>query len=95
MLLEKPIKTNDIVSLKLISGEELIGSYQGEDDTHYSVDKPVCLVPVEKGMSFAPFMMTSQAKRFKVNRNTVVALSPTAEELAKNYTQQTTDIQLV
>lgn len=94
MLLEKPIAKNDVVSLKLNSGEELIGSYQDENETQYTIDKPVCLVPVEQGISFAPFMMTTESTKFSINKNSVVSMARTAEQLAKNYTEQTTSIKL-
>ncbi len=95
MLIETPIKKNDVVSMKMASGEEVVGSYQDENETSYTIDKPVCLVPTQEGVGFAPFMMTTQATSFTMNKSSVVSIAKTAEELAKNYTSTTTDIQLV
>jgi hypothetical protein len=39
--------------------------------------------------------MTSQTATISINKSTVVAYTPTDEEIAKSYQENTTDIKLV
>ena len=94
MLLEKPIKENDIVSIKLVTGEELIATYSEVTDDYLVVKKPATIAANQQGMGIIPWMMTARPEKLQLNRNTVIAMGPTDESIAKSYTEATTDIQL-
>jgi hypothetical protein len=97
MLIDKPIVKNDVVTIKLLSGEELLASFQEEKDGNYIVDKPVHLVQSaqadgQMGVQFLPYVMTSAGTSFGINKALVVTICPTAEPAAKMYLEQTTNI---
>jgi hypothetical protein len=94
MLIEKPLKENDIVSLKLITGEEVIANYIETTDEQVVVSKPATIAANQQGMGIIPYMMTAKPDKLRLNRNTVVACALTDEGIAKSYTEATTDIQL-
>lgn len=94
MLLQKPISKNDTVTVKLITGEEMIACFEAESDGVITVSKPVSLGQGPQGVGFMPWMMSARAERVELNKNTVLAMAPTDEEVAKQYTQSTTNIQL-
>lgn len=83
---------NEIVSVKLSSGEEVIAKLMVLHSEYAVLHKPVCLVPAEQGLSFAPFMMTTADDVFEVSTNLIVAIAKTISELEKNYIQTTTGI---
>lgn len=95
MLIQKPLAKNDVVTCKLLTGEELIATYESETDTVLTVHKPATLAQGPQGMGIIPWMMSAKADKIELNKNTVIATAPTDEEIAKAYTQATTDIQLV
>lgn len=96
MLVKTPLKANDTVSLKLLSGEEIIATYQEEKSGKILVQKPVQITPVGEGqMQFMPFMITTSEEEFEFNADLVVTLARTAEGLAKEYTKATSNIQIV
>jgi len=96
MLLKKPLAVNDIATFKLSNGEEIIASVQEITDTGFVVKKPVSLVPgPQGGMGFAPWVMTAEVDSFTLNNTSILASAPTQAEIAKTYTEATTDIQLV
>lgn len=95
MLMPKPISKGAIISIKLTSGEEVLARYDTENDTELCIDKPATIAQGPKGMGIIPWMMTSQTASVKLNKNTVVAFTITDEEIAKAYTENTTDIKLV
>jgi len=96
MLLEKPIKQGNTISIKLTSGEEILGSFVDSNDTELVIEKPATISATPDGkMGIIPWMMTSRSTKISLNKNTVVAFAQTEDEIGKAYTQSTTDIKLV
>ncbi len=97
MFLEKSKFTDgDTVSLKLISGDEIIGKYVKEDITSITLNKPVMLAMTQKGPAMAPIMMTvSPENEYAINKSAVLFQGSTVKEIAEQYIFQTTGIQPV
>lgn len=95
MLLEKPIKKGSIITVKLNSGEELVARFETEDDDYLNISKVRTVAHGQQGLGIIPWMMTSQTATISINKSTVVAYTPTDEEIAKSYQENTTDIKLV
>ena len=95
MLIQKPLDQGDIVSIKLLTGEEVLGRYVSESDTEILVKKPCTLAMGNQGMGIVPWMMTTQPETTKLNKHTVIAYAPTDSEIAKAYTEATSSIKLV
>ena len=97
MLIEKPLKNGDTVTVKLTSGEELLATYKGfNDEKNLVVEKPATISATPDGkMGIIPWMMTSTKEEVILNSNTVVTFAPTVDEIAKSYKQSVTNIKLV
>ena len=95
MLLERPIKKGSIITVKLNSGEELVARFETEDDNFLNISKVRTVAHGQQGLGIIPWMMTSQPATISINKSTVVAYTPTDEEIAKSYQENTTDIKLV
>jgi hypothetical protein len=91
-------KDGDVVTLKMSSGEELIGCYSGEESDAYIIDRPVCLNVGPKGTpALVPYLMTvspDKARNLKINKSLVVTVATTDKELADQYTSALSGIQL-
>jgi len=95
MLLELPYKVGDTVSIKLSSGEELIAKLTDETADKIVLEKPLTLVAQQQGIGLAPFMFTvSPDAKLNINMKNVICMNKTIEEMAKQYTSQTTGIAL-
>ena len=95
MLLEKPIADGDCITIKLTSGEEVLGAFSTETENGLVVDKPATISATPEGkMGIIPWMMTSRATKVTLNKTTVVAYARTEDEISKSYTQSTTSIKL-
>ena len=93
MLIETPYKIGDTVSFKLSSGEEIIARLEEEDDTYYTLKKPMVLIAQAEGLGLAPFMFSVSAdSKFKMRTSSVSCVSKTQEEIGKQYTAQTSGI---
>ena len=54
------IKDGDLVTLKLTSGEEVIGKFTGKADTYFSIDKALVLMQGPQGLAFGTFFSTAR-----------------------------------
>jgi len=97
MLLSKPkFEAGDVISLKLTTGEEVIGKFVSEDISELVLSKPVMLAMGQKGPAMAPIMMTVDPdKDYAINKNVIVLKELTDKNIADQYTFQTTGIQPV
>lgn len=96
MLIETPYKEGDIVSFKLTSGEEIISRLDKEDDKSYTLHKPMVMIVQQQGMGLAPFMFSvSPDSKFHLQAHSIACVAKTEKEIASQYTQQTTGIQVV
>ena len=95
MIIDKGISNGDVVTIKLNSGEELIASFIEENDKYVKVSKPRVLAQTKSGVGIAPYLFTVDPdKDIKIYKPFVV-MEPTLTEYAKQYTENTTSIQLI
>lgn len=97
MLLEKTrFDENDVVTIKLVSGEEVIGKFIKEDDKVVTLEKPLMLAMNQKGIGMAPVLMTvNPDSKLNFSKLAIAILAHSDDEIAKQYTYQTTGIQPV
>jgi len=94
MLIQKPIAENDVITLKLITGEEVMATLVNNDGDTVTVKRPSTIASNGQGMGIIPWMMTSRAEKVDINKSAVIAMSLTEEEIAKAYTETTSNIKL-
>jgi hypothetical protein len=91
-------KDGDVVTLKMSSGEELIGTYKDDDNVSYTIDRPVTLsVGPKGGPALTPYLMTvtpAATRNLKINKALVVCMANTDKELADQYSSAMSGIQV-
>ncbi len=93
MLVEIAFKKGDTISLKLASGEEIVGKFNSGGAGSYELIKPMVLIANEKGLGLAPFMFSvSPEGKFIFNGDSVTCVGKTDGEIAKQYIATTTGI---
>lgn len=93
MLIEAPYKVGDTVSVKLSSGEEIIGRLDAEDSNTITLNKPMAIMATQQGIGLAPFMFSvSQDTKLKFNNNQILVMVKTMQDISNQYTQSTTGI---
>lgn len=96
MIIETPYKDGDTISLKLGSGEEIVARLEKEDTKYLTVRKPMVLIAQQDGLGLAPFMFSvSPDGKFNINVTSVSCVAKTEEQIAKQYTSQTSGIAMV
>ena len=94
MLIEKSIKLNDVITIKLTTGEELIARYQGEESSSLNITKPIVLAAGAQGIGMVPWLMSGLPDTISINKDIVITHCSTQKEIADQYIQATTDIKL-
>jgi len=93
MLIDKGVSTGEVVSLKLISGEELIAKLAEETATGYKVSKPLVLSMNQQGIGMIPFMFTvNPEKEINISKTSVIAVANCDKQFADQYISGTTGI---
>lgn len=100
MLIDKGYNKNDVVTIKLLTGEEIVGYYDGRDnDGEVLLRKPVTPVPTQQGqIALAPFLMTSdymdKGEPLAIRGSATVTMTKTAKAFADAYTQQVSGLDM-
>lgn len=92
MLINKPFEKNEIITMKLVTGEEVIASVEQATDSSIHVYRPMAIGHNEQGMGLMPW--TYSAETIEIHRASIVGSARTEPDVAKAYTSSTTNIQL-
>ena len=100
MLIEKPLNTGDIISIKLGNGDEIIAKLVEQDRDSVKVTKPLLMLVSQDpatgrpGISMAPFWMlgADAASKFDIARTHILCMIKSNEEATKGYLAQTTGL---
>lgn len=96
MLIETPAKLNDVVSVKMVGGDEVVGRLLDEHtDSYIELNKPLLVMMAQQGFGLMPYILTAGPEaKVKLNRDHVITVVKTFEPVAKEYIKQTTGIQI-
>lgn len=94
MMIKKPFKAGDVVSIKMITGEELIAKLVEVTDQGYRVSKPLVLSITQNGPAMTPFLLTAELEdHIDFAKNVVIAVVATEKATAGQYIKGTTGIE--
>ena len=93
MLVELNYKKGDIISIKLVTGEEVVAKFEEETDTVITVDKPMTLQLGPQGMGISQFMLTMDMdSKVTISKQNCLVIVPTRKEMSDQYIQGTTGL---
>jgi hypothetical protein len=96
MLIDKGVAVGEVITLKLTSGEELVGKLVEETGAHYKLNRPMVIGMGAKGPGLMPYLFTVHPdKDIKILKGTVVVAEATDAEFAKQFLESTSGIKLV
>lgn len=95
MIIETPYKSQDVITLKTIGGEEVIGRFVKEDANKLTLKKPMSLMMGQQGVGLGPFAITvNPDSEIALNKSAILFVHKTDGEMAKQYMSSTTGIQM-
>lgn len=89
------IKANEIYSVKLNSGEEMITRVKEVTDTHLVVSEPVSVAPGPQGMGLVPSLFTASPDgEFMLNRNSIAVICETEYNIKAKYSEAVSGVKV-
>lgn len=89
----KNFELNEIFSIKLNSGEEIVAKIVAEDDQYVTITDPVSVAPNQQGIGLIPSMFTAERdKSVRLNTNSIAMYCVTADQVRIKYIEATTGI---
>jgi hypothetical protein len=96
MLIDKGVTVGEVITLKLTSGEEIVGKLTEETAAHYKLSRPMVIGMGAQGPGLMPYLFTVHPdKEIKLAKGTVTVAESTDETFAKQFLESTTGIKLV
>lgn len=94
MLIEKPITEGDVVSLKLLNGDEIIARFDGETATEIKINRPLAITAGAQGLGMIPWVFLADKETYTIQKSHVFVMVPSKKDAANQYMQGTTGIAL-
>lgn len=96
MLHEISYEQHDIVSFKILNGDELVGRLSFEDNKSYHISQPMSVMPSQKGIGLMQSMFSVDPKsEFTLSKSHVMLHCKTSDQIADHYRELTTGIKTV
>jgi hypothetical protein len=96
MLVKPKYTAGDIVSFKLVNGDEILARVGGTTDQGWTISKPLNLVPGNQGIGLVQAMMAMDIDNtVELASSAVMMHTPVVKELADHYILTTTGIEPV
>jgi hypothetical protein len=92
-MLKEPIKKDDVVALKLVSGEEVIAKVVTNDDSILTVNKPLTLIHTPKGIAMSQYiLMQDMTVPVQIAKEKVIVMTKANSIASGQYTQTLSSI---
>jgi hypothetical protein len=92
-MLSRIYKNNEIVTIKLGSGEEIITKVVDDNGDAMTISKPIVLVVTPKGAAMTQFLMMQDMNQpVELLKTQVVCIAPANKTASDQYIQTTTGI---
>ncbi len=93
MLVEPKFKENDIVTIALPGGQEVLGKLVKEDVTNIVIGRPLTIAFSQQGVTFQAFTVTGASEgEVTINRHHIVAMMKTNDDTAQSYRAATSGL---
>ena len=93
MLIETPYTVTDIVTVKILGGDEVVGRLAAVDNGVIRLNKPHAVMMGQQGFGLAPYVLTAGPDfKIDIKDEHIVCIVKTFEAVAKEYIKQTIGI---
>jgi hypothetical protein len=95
MLINKGFSTGDVVSIKLINGDEIISRFESDDVDTITLNRPLALTMSAQGLGMIPWAFLGEDGKIVLDKKNTFFIVISKPEAAKQYLEGTTGISLV
>lgn len=94
MLINRGLSSGDVVSLKLLNGDEIIARFENETADEITINRPLALTMSQSGLGMIPWVFLGDKETMTLKRSHVFVILPSKKDAADQYMQGTTGIAL-
>lgn len=88
-MIKQTFNQNEVITVKLLTGEEIVTYFVSSDPVEITIRKPVTLVAADTGIAMAPFIMTSDClttnAEIKLRHAGILLITKTNKPFTDNY----------
>lgn len=96
MLISNKYEKDQVVSFKLVNGDEIVAKVLEDEDNKFVISKPCTVMPSQQGLGLLQSLFTSDlSKNITLSKSHVMFHAPTQKDVENHYIQTTTGIQPV
>jgi hypothetical protein len=96
MLVSNKYEKDQVVSFKLVNGDEIVAKIVEETDNEFIIAKPCTVMPSQQGIGLIQSLFTSDLnKNVPLEKRHVMLHSATIDAIKNHYIQTTTGIEPV
>jgi hypothetical protein len=92
--LKKDFSEGDIISIKLINGDEIIARFESEDIESVTISRPLALTMNGQGLGMIPWVFLGKDASITVKKSNTFFIVESKKEAATQYVEGTTGIAL-
>ena len=90
------VELDQVYTLKIANGDELVAKITGEDDSTYTINRPLTVVPGREGIQMIFALFTAHPdKPVTLNKSQVSLMAVSRDEVQDSYVEATTGIKPV
>lgn len=94
--MKKPYNENDIVSFKMVNGDEVVARIVSINADGWTISRPCTLIPSPQGIGLMQSLFSADINtEVELNKQHVMFHSPVIKQMQDHYIQTTTGIQTV
>lgn len=94
MLINKGFSSGDVVSMKLVNGDEIIARFEEETADLIKINRPLALTVSGQGLGMIPWLFLADTETFTLKREHVFVMALSKKDASDQYMQGTTGIAL-
>ena len=96
MLVTNKYEKDDIISFKIVNGDEIVAKIVEETENTFIVNKPCTVMPSQQGLGLLQSLFTSDLdKNITLDKKHVMMHAPTIKNIQNHYIKTTTGIEPV
>lgn len=94
MIVDNIWKSNDIVTMKLVNGDETVCRILSLENGVAKVKKPMIVALSDRGVGLVPYTLTSSAETVYIKETSIMSIAATAKPTADSYIETTTGLKV-
>ena len=94
MLISKGFTQGDVVSLKLVNGDEIIARFEEDTSDSIKITRPLAITIGQQGLGMIPWMFLGETDTYTLDKKHVFVTVASKDDAAKQYLEGTTGLSL-